>query len=30
MAYADINIDKASLSLILQIYQLVFTKNEYF
>ena len=28
--YSDINIDKASLSLILQIYLLVFTTNVYF
>ena len=29
MAYTDINIDKASISLILQIYLLVFTKKVY-
>ena len=30
MLYWDINIDKASLSLILQIYLLIFTTNVYF
>ena len=30
MLYSDINIDKASLSLILSIYLLVFTTNVYF